>query len=157
MSELSPQLGNQPKDLSPSLPRDWAIAWQTPLIWVVNDDPVIRDLLESMLGLLGCEVESFEYATPEMRARLESCVRKPALFILDMFLPGADGHEICRDVVRPVLPDTPAILLSEWFPQGLRFEDYGLDGKYEIWRMGFPMLRYILTHHLPDFEARLPE
>lgn len=72
-------------------------------IYVVDDDPAMRDSLEFLLGTAGFEVNSFETATAFLAAlpRLEfGCV------ISDLRMPGMDGMELLRHLAarRKPLP-----------------------------------------------------
>ncbi len=66
-------------------------------ILVVDDDPLIRDLLSDVLtSNRSCTVE-------EASNGIEACIRlgtfHPDLLILDLFMPGMNGLEVCR-VIR---------------------------------------------------------
>lgn len=62
-------------------------------IGLIEDDKALRDELSRILSLSGYDVvvcERFETAAEEMLAAAPDCV------LLDLKLPGADGHELCR-------------------------------------------------------------
>jgi len=79
-----------------------------PLIYVVDDDPGIRDLLAEYLAGQG-----FEVACAEGGAALDALLEKtvPDLLVLDLMLPGEDGLSIARRLKgRAGAP--PVIMLS---------------------------------------------
>lgn len=64
-------------------------------IYVIEDDQRLRDELEHLLDLQGFRsqhCEGFESAAASALAAEADCV------VLDLKLPGADGHQICRDI-----------------------------------------------------------
>lgn len=63
-------------------------------VFVVDDDPLILDVLQSILEP-DCVVETFASAE-ECQARLAS--EKPDMFLLDVSLPGMDGYSFCRQL-----------------------------------------------------------
>ncbi|MDD5297758.1 MAG: response regulator [Rhodocyclaceae bacterium] len=78
-------------------------------VFVVDDDETMRLLLESVLGDQYA-FEAFDSA--------ESCLknlgrRLPSLFLLDVNLPGINGHELCRRIKDiPDAKDIPVIFIS---------------------------------------------
>jgi len=77
------------------------------LIYVVDDEENIREILEYNLVKNGYEVKTFE----DGRSFLDSFKRlKPELVILDLMLPDMDGFDICREIKRE--SSIPVIILS---------------------------------------------
>lgn len=78
-------------------------------IFVIDDDPLVRDIIRSTLEST-CAVISFESA--------ESCQRvlehtRPNLFLLDVGLPGMDGYAFCRWLKdTPDFKDIPVTFVS---------------------------------------------
>jgi DNA-binding NtrC family response regulator len=67
------------------------------LIWVVDDDESIRDLLGLMLKDLGYGVEQFSRGQ-DMLSRLES--HSPDLFIVDVRMPEMSGMDLTRAITE---------------------------------------------------------
>jgi DNA-binding response OmpR family regulator len=76
-------------------------------VLVVEDDPDLRLLLRTVLQDAGFEVEE----TDSGPSALEALDRRPVdLVLLDLGLPGLDGHEVLRQL--RVGSDVPVIVLS---------------------------------------------
>jgi CheY-like chemotaxis protein len=63
-------------------------------IFAVDDDPLILEILREILEP-DCAVETFGSAEACL-PRLET--KKPAMFLLDVSLPGMDGYALCRRI-----------------------------------------------------------
>ena len=83
-----------------------------PHVLVVDDDPVIADLVAFRLGRLGMQIsvetdgEAGLAATRQLR---------PDLVVLDWMMPRMNGLEVCRALradADPVLARTPVVLLT---------------------------------------------
>ena len=68
---------------------------QKNLLFIVDDEPDILELLELQLGNAGFEVKSFENGNDLLLA-LENQV--PNLLLLDLMLPDIDGTDICKQL-----------------------------------------------------------
>ncbi len=80
------------------------------LIVVVDDEPLIRDLLRRRLAKEGYEVEAFpdaESALPVIRAR------RPDLLLTDIRMPGLDGFDLLKRA-RAFDRDLPVVLLTAY-------------------------------------------
>ncbi len=97
-----------------------------PLIFVVEDDEDIARLVSHNLQTAGYEVQSFTSAS----SVLSEAVREmPALFLLDVMLPGTDGFELCRHIRQtPVLSATPIIFLTAKTSEADRIKGLELGG-----------------------------
>lgn len=76
-------------------------------LFIVEDDASLRENLVRMLKLKGHEClccESFENAAGEALVAYPDCI------LLDLSLPGAYGHEICRSIRQE--SDVPIIVLT---------------------------------------------
>jgi two-component system phosphate regulon response regulator PhoB/two-component system alkaline phosphatase synthesis response regulator PhoP len=97
------------------------------LIYIVDDEPDILELVELNLSKAGYLTETFERAEPMVRTLAQ---RVPDLLILDLMLPDADGLELCKTLREqekyrklPIVMLTAKVSLDERI-QGL---DYGAD------------------------------
>jgi DNA-binding response OmpR family regulator len=81
-----------------------------PIVFVVEDDEDIARLISHNLQSAGFEVQSFVSGASVLS---EAAREMPALFLLDIMLPGTDGFELCRHIRQtPVLSATPIIFLT---------------------------------------------
>jgi len=80
------------------------------LIFVVEDDESIARLITHNLLAAGFEVQSFSTGTSLLAEALRY---SPALFLLDVMLPGTDGFELCRQIRQTRgLSTTPVVFLT---------------------------------------------
>lgn len=79
-------------------------------ILVVDDNDVIIELIERMLGRAGYRVAG----CTDSNGYREACLaEKPSLIILDIFMPGKTGWEILQELKEdPELADIPVIISS---------------------------------------------
>jgi len=97
-----------------------------PVIFVVEDEEDIARLISHNLQAAGFEVQSFVSGA----SVLSEAVREvPALFLLDVMLPGTDGFELCRHIRQtPVLSATPIIFLTAKTEEADRVKGLELGG-----------------------------
>ncbi len=81
-----------------------------PKILIVDDEPEIVDMLQTILDMRGYETVGAYNGTDGL---LMTRVDSPDLIILDMMLPDIEGVEVCR-IVRsdPSTADVPVVFLS---------------------------------------------
>lgn len=65
------------------------------VVFLVDDDPSIRDALEGLLRSVGLQVQSFGSAQDFLRAKLPDA---PACLVLDVRLPGPSGLDFQREL-----------------------------------------------------------
>jgi DNA-binding response OmpR family regulator len=83
---------------------------QPDLIYVVEDDPDVCQLIEHNLRTAGYEVSTFLSGAPVVP---QAAMAQPALFLLDIMLPGINGYDLCRQIRQhDRLGKTPIIFLS---------------------------------------------
>jgi two-component system response regulator FixJ len=68
-----------------------------PEIYVVDDDPHLRDALELLLGTAGIKVRSFESAEAMIDALPPE---KPVCALVDLIMPGMGGLGLVRELAR---------------------------------------------------------
>ena len=98
------------------------------LIYVVEDDPDVSHLIEHNLRTAGYEVSTFFSGAPVVP---QAAMAQPALFLLDIMLPGISGFDLCRQIRQhQQLAKTPVIFLSARTqePDRLQAFDVGGDG-----------------------------
>ncbi|MEE4378050.1 MAG: response regulator [Candidatus Competibacteraceae bacterium] len=76
----------------------------TPTVFIVDDDPAMRESLQQFLEVAGLKVEAFA----DGPSFLATCDNRPGCVVLDMAMPGMDGHAVqaalCeRGLVIPVI------------------------------------------------------
>jgi DNA-binding response OmpR family regulator len=96
------------------------------LIFVVEDEEDIARLISHNLQAAGFDVQSFVSGASVVS---EAMREMPALFILDIMLPGADGFELCRQIRQTSkLSSTPVIFLTAKTAEADRVKGLELGG-----------------------------
>jgi two-component system cell cycle sensor histidine kinase/response regulator CckA len=91
-----------------------------PWILVVDDDHMVRQLMQTVLESEGYGVKCADGATNAVKVVADS-VNPPALMVCDVLMPKVDGLELTRRMLAKV-PDLKVILISghlddaAWFP-----------------------------------------
>ena len=76
---------------------------------IADDDPGILDAVEAMLEFGGYEVSS----TPNGATVLELESNFPDLLLLDIWMSGTDGRDVCKQLkAQPKTKDMPIIMIS---------------------------------------------
>lgn len=107
------------------------------LVYVVDDEPELLDILDSELVSAGFEVMSFSDPSKVLTA-VQS--RVPDLVISDLKMPGVTGLDLLREV-KKICPDTPFILLSGYLTAENLIEavgncvDYGIEKPFDMERV----------------------
>lgn len=97
-----------------------------PLIFVVEDEADIARLISHNLQAAGFNVQTFGSASLVISEALREL---PALFLLDVMLPGTDGFELCRRIREtPSLVATPVIFLTAKTAESDRINGLELGG-----------------------------
>ncbi|EFO80898.1 multi-sensor signal transduction histidine kinase [Oscillochloris trichoides DG-6] len=79
-------------------------------VLVVDDDPVIRHLMQRTLQSQGCEVMIAASASEALSSAL---AQPPDIILLDVMLPDTDGLEICQRIrAEPLLAEVPVIMIT---------------------------------------------
>jgi len=115
-----------PAEPSPRAASTGATPVPKPLIFVVEDDEDIARLISHNLRTNGFEVQSFTSAASVVAEALREM---PALFLLDVMLPGTDGFELCRHIRQnPTLAASPIIFLTAKTAEADRIKGLELGG-----------------------------
>ncbi|MFZ0807452.1 MAG: response regulator transcription factor [Candidatus Sulfotelmatobacter sp.] len=97
-----------------------------PVIFVVEDEEDIARLISHNLQSAGFAVQSFVSGASVLA---EAVREMPALFLLDVMLPGTDGFELCRHIRQTlVLSATPIIFLTAKTSEADRVKGLELGG-----------------------------
>jgi CheY-like chemotaxis protein len=89
---------------------------------IVDDEPMLLDLLRRYLERMGYQVETFTDPAEALKS-FESGPQRFAMVIADLNLPGMDGEELI-DRVRRLNPKLPA-LISSGLPHQPRLANTG--------------------------------
>jgi CheY-like chemotaxis protein len=97
----------------------------TPVILVVDDDPVIVRLLEINLSLEGFAIVTTTRGEEAVRLARE---RRPALLLLDLMMPGMDGWAVREALLEdPATADIPVVVVSARTQDEDRERGYALN------------------------------
>lgn len=77
------------------------------LIYVVDDEQNIRELIKSYLLNAGFEVQTFENGEAALEAFNET---QADMLILDIMMPGLDGLSLCKEIRK--ISNVPVIIVS---------------------------------------------
>jgi DNA-binding response OmpR family regulator len=95
-------------------------------IFVVEDDEDIGRLIRHNLVAAGYEVQNFLSGNNVVAQALQE---HPALFLLDVMLPGTDGFDLCRQIRQnATLAKTPIIFLTARTEEADRVKGLELGG-----------------------------
>jgi FixJ family two-component response regulator len=81
---------------------------EPPVVFLIDDDPSVRDALKSLLRSVGLEVQAFGSAQEFLRAKRPDA---PACLVLDVRLPGPSGLDFQRDLAESNIP-LPIIFIT---------------------------------------------
>lgn len=96
------------------------------LVFVIEDEEDIARLISHNLQSAGFEVQSFVSGASVVSEALREM---PALFLLDVMLPGQDGFELCRQIRQTAaLSGTPIIFLTAKTAEADRIKGLDLGG-----------------------------
>jgi DNA-binding response OmpR family regulator len=96
------------------------------VIFVVEDDEDIARLISHNLRAAAFDVQSFVSGASVLS---EAIREMPALFLLDVMLPGIDGFELCRHIRQtPALSTIPIIFLTAKTGEADRVKGLELGG-----------------------------
>ena len=80
-------------------------------VLVVDDSPAIVDSIEMMLDFEGFEIEKFYKGSDMLKTLTPDS--KPNVILMDMWLSGEDGRDICKEIKADEnLKDIPVLIMS---------------------------------------------
>ncbi|WP_313100473.1 response regulator [Epilithonimonas sp.] len=81
-------------------------------IIVVDDSPAILDSVKLMLNMEGFEVSNYERGSDMFNSLLETST-KPDVILMDMWLSGEDGRDICKMIKQhQEFKNIPIVIMS---------------------------------------------
>jgi signal transduction histidine kinase/ActR/RegA family two-component response regulator len=93
-----------------AVPKPAGTARKQPTALVIDDDPVVRDLMQTFLGKEGYRVLAAANGEEGLRLAKEL---HPDAITLDVIMPGLDGWSVLSSLkADPDLADTPVVLLT---------------------------------------------
>ncbi len=82
----------------------------TPRVLVVEDDPSVRGLLQTLLSTEGYDVST---ASDGLAGLVEAAAVRPDLILLDLVMPDLGGGRVLEALREdPALADTPVIVVT---------------------------------------------
>jgi FixJ family two-component response regulator len=81
---------------------------QDPIVFVIDDDPLIRDGIQSLIRSIGLRAETYASARDFM---LRKCPDAPACLVLDVRMPGLSGLDLQRQLSDAKI-DIPVIFIT---------------------------------------------
>ena len=82
----------------------------TPHVLVVEDDPSVRGLLQTLLSAEGYDVA---VASDGLAGLVKASSRRPSLILLDLMMPDLGGVRVLEEVRDdPELADTPVVVVT---------------------------------------------
>jgi FixJ family two-component response regulator len=85
-----------------------AMTEEHPVVFLIDDDPSVRDALKSLLRSVGLEVRAFGSAQEFLRSKRPDA---PGCLVLDVRLPGPSGLDFQRDLAESNIP-LPIIFIT---------------------------------------------
>jgi FixJ family two-component response regulator len=79
-----------------------------PVVFVIDDDPSVREAIKSLIRSVGLEVQSFGSAHEFLRSKRPDA---PGCLVLDVRLPGPSGLDFQRDLADAEIP-LPIIFIT---------------------------------------------
>ncbi|HVL89247.1 MAG TPA: response regulator [Actinomycetota bacterium] len=98
-------------------------------VLVVDDDPVIREVVSAVLSDATCELLVARSGTEALDA---AQLHRPHVVVLDVMMPGMNGFEVCRRIrALPELQGTVVVMLTALDTQTSR--DEGMDSGADLY------------------------
>lgn len=114
---------------------------QSPIVYVVDDDPGVRDSLAMFGTAVGMRIETFA-SGHEFLEGLDVPPSRPACLILDVQMPGLDGYAV-RERLQRAGWRPPTVFISAYDDERERVAT--LQGRVGFLRKPFP-IRELMNH-----------
>jgi two-component system, sensor histidine kinase and response regulator len=82
---------------------------ETPLILIVEDDPTVSGLLETLMKMEGYETLT---AKDGLEGLLKAEFRHPSLILLDVMMPNVDGERVLDELRGTPIAGVPVIIVT---------------------------------------------
>jgi two-component system OmpR family response regulator len=83
---------------------------EKPLILIVEDDPTVSGLLDTLMRMEGFDTQT---AKDGLEGLLKAEFRRPALVLLDVMMPNVDGERVLNEMhARPELANVPVMIVT---------------------------------------------
>jgi histidine kinase len=110
-SQPKPQLQPRPSRAEPRGTRDPGAPLNGSRIWSVEDDPRVRQSIQTLLTGWGCQV-TLASSREEALRLVEQSPTAPDLLLLDYRLPDGNGPEVVPELFRKWSAEVPVIVIS---------------------------------------------
>jgi signal transduction histidine kinase/ActR/RegA family two-component response regulator len=112
-------------------------------ILIVDDDPTIREMLIQALTLNRNQSYLIEEASNGIEASIKLGTFRPALLVLDIFMPEMDGLEVCRIIKNePELSDLK-VIISTGYPDDAKLDEIARLGFTDVIYKPFDLLEFV--------------
>ena len=96
-----------------------------PKILIIDDDPDVRSLMNSLMKKQGYEVQTASRREEAMNILKQF---QPSVILLDVLLSGSDGRELCQEIKAiEKMKNIPVIMFSAHPGAGENIGSYGAD------------------------------
>jgi signal transduction histidine kinase len=101
-----------------------------PKILVVDDDPILRQILMEALALPRSYL--LEEATNGVEASIRLGTYRPDVLILDLFMPEMDGLEVCRNIHTEPALSGMKVIITTGFPEHPKLDELAALGFHHV-------------------------
>ena len=94
---------------------------ERPLILIVEDDPTVSGLLETLMQMEGYETVT---ASDGLEGLLKAEFRRPSVVLLDVMMPNVDGERVLGELQsRPDFAEVPVLIVTGRADAHAAFDD----------------------------------
>lgn len=99
-------------------------------VLVVDDEPLVHDVLPSMLQAIGFDAEGV-YSGEDAVVRLQADPSRYRLVVLDLVMPGMGGRA-AREIIRASWPDLPVLVCSGYHEDAVSLDGWVLTKPFHL-------------------------